>query len=96
MVFDHHMAKHVVYILRCSDDSYYVGSTHDLDERLERHREGNAAKWTAARLPVEIVYSEFQETELLAHHREAQIKRWSRSKKERLIRGEWTQFQPPP
>lgn len=42
-----------VYILKCSDGSYYVGCTSDLSERLNRHREAKV-KHTSTRLPVEL------------------------------------------
>ena len=74
-----------VYILRCSDDSYYVGKTTDLRARLDEHQAGVAAKFTAARRPVEMVYAEEYETLGRAEDRERQLKRWSRSKKEALI-----------
>jgi putative endonuclease len=78
-----------VYILECSDKSYYVGSTHNLDERLSRHASGDWALWTAKRLPVKLVYSEICSDDLIARRREAQIKWWTRDKKERLIRWVW-------
>jgi len=77
-----------VYILRCSDDSYYVGHTDDLSLRVSMHNSGRAAKWTACRLPVRLVYSEPQGSEQQAILRERQIKRWSRGKKEALITGD--------
>jgi predicted GIY-YIG superfamily endonuclease len=46
-----------VYILRCSDDSYYVGHTDDLEQRMVQHQSGELAAYTAKRLPVELVYS---------------------------------------
>lgn len=47
-----------VYILKCSDGSLYTGYTVDLDRRLRTHNEGKASKYTATRLPVEMVFSE--------------------------------------
>ena len=74
-----------VYILRCSDDSYYVGKTTALRARLDEHQAGVAANFTAARRPVEMIYAEEYETLGQAEDRERQLKRWSRSKKEALI-----------
>jgi putative endonuclease len=82
-----------VYMLRCADGRYYVGSYrgHDLDVRVSEH---NAAvypdAWTASRRPVELVWS--QEFQLItdAIAVEQQIKRWRREKKEAVIRGEWS------
>jgi predicted GIY-YIG superfamily endonuclease len=45
-----------VYILCCSDGSYYVGHIDDLRERLEAHNAGRAAAWTARRRPLTLVY----------------------------------------
>ena len=74
-----------VYILRCSDDSFYVGKTTDLRVRLDEHQAGVAANFTAIRRPVEMVYAEEHQTLQQAEVREQQIKRWSRAKKEALI-----------
>jgi predicted GIY-YIG superfamily endonuclease len=46
------------YILKCSDDSYYVGSSDDPDRRLIEHNQGKGSDWTAARRPVAIVWIE--------------------------------------
>lgn len=75
-----------VYILLCSDNSYYVGLTSDLDARVNVHNAGSGATHTRARLPVRLVYSEHHEKEATAVRRERQIKGWSRAKKEALIR----------
>ena len=74
-----------VYILRCSDGSYYVGKTTELRVRLDEHQAGVAANFTAVRRPVEMIYAEEYETIGQAEDRERQLKRWSRSKKEALI-----------
>lgn len=76
-----------VYILRCSDASYYVGHTEDVAARVERHQDGTGAVWTAARRPVSLVFEEELPSEAAAVARERQIKRWSRQKKEALISG---------
>lgn len=77
-----------VYILRCSDKSYYVGTTRwiDPDRRLSEHRLGvSAAAYTASRRPVELVFAEYFERVSEAVALERQIKGWSRAKKEALI-----------
>lgn len=76
------------YILQCSDDSYYVGSTTNMTLRAKEHSEGSCP-YTSSRLPVKLVYTEEYETLNEARHREMQIKGWSRLKKEKLINGEW-------
>jgi putative endonuclease len=76
-----------LYILQCSDGSYYVGTTNDLEQRLLAHNEGRAAVYTTIRLPVRLVYSEEHNSIEKALARERQIKRWTRAKKEALISG---------
>ena len=74
-----------VYMLRCSDGSFYVGSTRDLERRLAQHRCGLGAEYTKRRLPVELVWeSEFERVED-AFRWEKQIQGWSRAKRQRLI-----------
>ena len=78
-----------VYILRCSDGSYYTGSTNDLERRLAEHNAKVFGGFTATRLPVELVYCCEMPSIHEAFLRERQIKGWSRKKKEALIKGEW-------
>ncbi len=78
-----------VYILKCSDGSYYVGSTTDLDRRLWEHQNGLYKGYTSSRLPVELVFSSDFPTEHEAFVFERQVKGWSRAKKQALIRGDW-------
>ena len=76
-----------LYILRCSDGSYYTGVTTDIANRLKVHNSGKGAKYTRSRRPVELVYYEECETETHARRRELEVKGWNRKKKERIIRG---------
>ena len=76
-----------MYILQCSDGSYYVGSTRDLESRLFQHQQGTGAKYTSHRLPVKLVYSEEYERVSDAYAREKQVQNWSRVKREALING---------
>ena len=79
--------KNCTYILKCSDDSYYTGSTKDLQRRLKQHQNGEGANHTKNRLPIKLVYVE-QFTRIdHAFYREKQIQGWSRKKKEALIEG---------
>ncbi len=78
----------LVYILRCSDKSYYVGQTDDLKARLAIHNSRQGPKYTATRTPVELVYYESFLSRAEAMDREKQLKRWSRAKKEALIAGD--------
>jgi len=75
-----------VYILNCADGSYYVGSTTRLRERFEEHASGNGAVHTARRLPVELAFYEQCTDIKSARIREQEIKGWSRTKKETLIK----------
>lgn len=77
-----------MYILECSDGSYYTGSTWDLGRRLWEHQNGLGAKHTAKRLPVKLVYCEECERVEDAYIREKQIQGWSRKKKQALMVGD--------
>ena len=79
------LATFFVYLIRCSDDSYYVGSTSNLPQRVKTHNAGKGSEYTRYRRPVELMYSEPADSELNAVRRERQIKKWSRAKKEALI-----------
>jgi len=76
------------YILRCSDGSYYTGSTKNLEQRLWQHQNSQGANHTKVRLPVKLMYSEYYERVDEAFAREKQIQKWSRKKKEALINGD--------
>ncbi len=76
-----------VYILKCVDDTYYTGSTKNLDRRIEEHQSGMGANYTQKRLPVSLVYFEEHKWIEDAFRREKQIQNWSRKKKEALING---------
>lgn len=80
-----HRQTFIVYILRCSDGSFYVGHTHDINERVQVHNNGLRAAWTAARRPVVLLYQEHYPTEAEAVARERQLKGWSSRKKLALI-----------
>ena len=75
------------YILRCSDNTFYTGWTNHLEERVKVHNAGRGAKYTRSRTPVELIYYEAFATKQQAKRREAEIKRYSRKRKERLIEG---------
>jgi putative endonuclease len=77
-----------VYILRCADDSYYVGETCDVEQRLVAHNQGCAAAHTAKRRPVQLAYVEQHASRRICVSRERQLKRWTRAKKEALIAGD--------
>jgi predicted GIY-YIG superfamily endonuclease len=76
---------HYVYILRCADDSFYVGSAQDLNSRVKAHNDGRAAAYTFKHRPVHLVYSEVFDSEIVTVTRERQLKRWSHEKKRALV-----------
>lgn len=75
-----------VYILKCSDGSFYTGWTNDLQKRLQAHNNGTASKYTRSRRPVEFVYIEKTDTKSAALKREAAIKKLTRLQKIALIK----------
>ena len=80
---------YAVYILKCSDGSYYTGSTKDLDGRVREHQTGeHPDSYTYSRRPVQLVWSEITHTYPEAFQWEQRIKGWNRAKKEALIRGD--------
>jgi putative endonuclease len=79
---------HYVYILRCSDDCLYVGSTTNLSARVRGHNDGHGAAYTFKRRPVALAYSEALPDRAAAIRRERQIKGRTRQKKEALVRGD--------
>jgi putative endonuclease len=78
-----------VYILRCSDVSYYTGSAVDLEKRIVERMGETFDGFTSKRLPVKLVFSSEMPTIHDAFLRERQIKGWTRRKKEALINGDW-------
>jgi putative endonuclease len=78
-------SSYCVYILECSDGSYYVGCTGNLEQRVRRHNDGNGCLYTSLRRPVRLVFSESQSDLLIARRRERQIKGWCHAKKRALI-----------
>ena len=79
--------KYYFYIVRTVDGNLYIGSSNNLNRRLIQHNSGRGAKFMKDHGEAEMVYSEEYSTYLEARHREIQVKKWSRQKKENLIRG---------
>lgn len=76
-----------VYMMRCADDSLYTGITTDVERRVKEHNEvGKGAKYTRARQPVALVYSEEAENRSEAASREAVLKKLKRSEKLDLVK----------
>ncbi len=80
---------HFVYILRCADNSLYIGETPNVASRLAKHNEGSASRFTARRRPVSLVFAEEHPDRTAALLRERQLKRWSRAKKDALVAGDF-------
>jgi predicted GIY-YIG superfamily endonuclease len=77
------------YMLRCADDSYYVGHSDDLEKRVLEHSEGGKCSYTESRRPVQLIWSQEFSTREEALAAELQIKKWSRAKKRALASGDW-------
>ena len=84
------MKQSYVYILKCSDGSYYTGVTSNITKRVYEHQVGYYPNcFTASKRPIQLVfYCEFTDINL-AIEKEKQIKKWSRVKKEALINGDF-------
>ena len=80
-------AGHYVYVIECADGSFYTGYTTDVERRVAEHDAGTGAKYTRGRTPVELRHTESFDTRSAAMSREHEIKGFSRSEKERLVRG---------
>jgi putative endonuclease len=79
-----------LYVLRCVDGSYYVGTTiGSLEQRSAEHQAGAYDGYTARRRPVTLVFSQYFQRRDDAAAAERQIKGWRREKKEALIRGDY-------
>ena len=76
-----------MYILECSDGSYYVGSTWNIERRLSQHNAGEGAEYTRTRCPVELRYLEEHYMIKDAFARQKQVQGWSRRKRRALIEG---------
>jgi putative endonuclease len=80
-----------LYILRCADGSYYVGTTRkSVEERVGEHNTGLLGGYTSKRRPVTLAFAEHFDTITDAIAVERQLKGWSRAKKEALMRDDWS------
>ena len=93
MMYNESMGSYFVYMLRCSDDSFYIGLTSDLPKRISEHELGVLVNaYTHSRRPVHLVWAQEFPTHEEAFAFERQIKGWSRAKKKALIRGDWEEI----
>ena len=79
------MKRNYTYMVKCSDGTLYTGWTTDLEHRVKAHNDGEGAKYTRSRCPVELVYYEEYATKAEAMTREYSIKQLTRKQKEKLI-----------
>lgn len=77
--------KWFVYIVECADGTYYTGLTHDINNRVDKHNNGNGAVYAWEHGPVELVYFEEHPTRSEAFKRELEIKDLSHSEKRLLV-----------
>jgi putative endonuclease len=80
-----------LYILRCADGSFYIGTTRTtLEIRIAQHNAGTLGGYTASRRPVTLVFSQWFDRITDAIENERKLKKWSRAKKEAFVRGDFT------
>ena len=77
--------EHFVYVLRCVDDTLYTGYTTDVERRVRQHGDGDGAKYTRGRTPVELVHVEGFDSQSAAMAREYAVKQLNRGEKESLV-----------
>lgn len=73
-------------MVRCSDGSFYIGWTNNLEQRIQAHNAGKGAKYTKGRRPVELVYYEEYDTKQEAMRREYQLKQFTHVQKQQLFK----------
>lgn len=78
-----------LYILKCADETLYIGHTDNLDERMRQHDAGKSDAYTASRRPLTLLHVEEFETRYEALTMEMKLKGWSRAKKLAYISGDW-------
>ncbi|MDW5288737.1 GIY-YIG nuclease family protein [Formosa sp. PL04] len=78
-----------LYILQCSNGTYYTGSTKNLEKRLSEHQSGKGANYTKMRLPVNLVFQAYFLNIEDAFYYEMKIKKWSHAKKKAMIDNNW-------
>lgn len=79
------MSKWSVYILRCKGGSLYTGISTDVEARLKKHNAGKGAAYTRSHLPVRLVWKKTMPSATKARKLEAEIKKWSKDRKERMF-----------
>jgi len=88
------MYSYYVYILKCSDDSYYTGITNNIEKRFDQHQQGyNKNSYTYKRRPLTLEFCQEFNDVLQAINFEKKIKGWTRAKKKALINNDWDMIQ---
>ena len=85
------MNSFYLYILRCANGAFYVGHTCDIERRLQEHfaQDPGINGYVSRHLPAELVFTECVGMRTEAFAAEQRIKKWTRKKKEALIRRDW-------
>jgi putative endonuclease len=78
-----------VYIIECKNEALYTGTTNNIEGRIKEHNLGKGGHYTKIHIPVELLWKEMHPNKSSALQRESQIKRWTRRKKEALIKGDF-------
>ena len=78
-----------LYILECTDGSFYIGHTDDMDQRMLQHDQGKGCVYTSTRRPLKLVHAESFQTRYEALSMERKLKGWSRAKKLAYMTGNW-------
>jgi predicted GIY-YIG superfamily endonuclease len=78
-----------VYILECSDGTYYTGHTDNLDQRMAQHTDGTGSRYTSKRRPLNLLWATDCQTREEAWELERRLHGWSRAKKQALMRGDF-------
>jgi len=81
------MERYYFYIAKCADGTLYSGQTHNIEKREWEHNNSGGAHYTSSRRPVKIVYSEEFASRGMAMRREAEVKKFTRKRKMKLISG---------
>ena len=81
-----------MYILECTNDTLYIGTTKNIERRFNEHISGSGGYYTSYAKPIKILYKETFKLKAQAENRERQIKRWSKVKKRALIEGDFEQL----
>ena len=86
-------SKYYVYMLLCSDQTFYTGTSNNVEKRVKTHNAGKGAKYTKVRRPVQLMYTEELANKSAALKREIAIKKLTRQQKEQLLNDYISKFQ---